>query len=153
MDRFTVFMVDNEKSEECLSLDYLVKIYLDKAITYKHTSAEFRWECEDIATKLDDMTESEMVEVLNIEEFKTEEFEMRAPRLNKYMSNPLEGDRMFTAFIVEETDFAPGFLRPELAHQIFFEYSKREFTLAAFKHFCNSSDKSHPEFHQVSKRI
>ncbi|KZS14907.1 Glycine--tRNA ligase [Daphnia magna] len=174
VDRFADLMVKDDKNGECFRLDHLIKAHLEKVKSDKKSTAELKWECEDIVIKLDGMNKEEMRTILR-------RFEMKAPLTNNELSDPMEFNLMFSTSI-GPTGLVKGFLRPETAQGIFVNFKRllefnqgklpfaaaqignsfrneisprsglirvREFTMAEIEHFCDPSDKSHPKFDEV----
>ncbi|EFN67695.1 Glycyl-tRNA synthetase [Camponotus floridanus] len=174
VDRFADVMVKDMKTGECFRLDHLIKAHLEKIICDKKTSEETRQECRNIITKLDGMTEDQMITVLR-------KYNMKSPVTGNDLSEPVEFNLMFGTQI-GPSGLVKAFLRPETAQGIFVNFKRllafnqerlpfaaaqignafrneisprsglirvREFTMAEIEHFCDPSDKSHPKFKTV----
>lgn len=174
VDRFADVMVKDMKTGECFRLDHLIKAHLEKIICDKKTNEETREECKNIITKLDGMTEDEMITVLR-------KYNMKSPITGNDLSEPIEFNLMFGTQI-GPSGLVKAFLRPETAQGIFVNFKRllafnqerlpfaaaqignafrneisprsglirvREFTMAEIEHFCDPSDKSHSKFKTV----
>jgi glycyl-tRNA synthetase len=122
MEKLAVSMVLDKETGECYHLKHLIKAHLNKVKADKNTTEETRSEFKGIETKLDGMTENEMDAVLR-------RFEMKAPISGNDLSEPFEDNFMISGFFEatefsEKTGFVSGYLRPELAREIFINFKR-----------------------------
>ncbi|BBN16899.1 glycyl-tRNA synthetase [Marchantia polymorpha subsp. ruderalis] len=176
VDKFTDFMVKDEKTGMCYRADHLLKDYCTEALEKDPllTSAK-RQELKEVLTTLDELNAAQLGE-------KIKEYKITAPDSKNPVSDPYPFNLMFSTSIGPSGN-APGFLRPETAQGIFVNFSKlyyyngnklpfaaaqigqafrneiaprqgllrvREFTLAEIEHFVDPEDKSHPKFKDVA---
>merc|ERR1719322_1770598 len=174
VSRFADLMVKDTVNGQCFRLDHLIKAALEKICADKKCSKETKADCEDIAIKLDGMTEDEMAAVLK-------KYEIKSPLTNNELTEPIEFNLMFQTHI-GPSGAVKDFLRPETAQGIFVNFKRllefnqgklpfaaaqignafrneisprsglirvREFTMAEIEHFCDPEDKSHPKFDTV----
>ena len=114
MDRFSDYMVKDEKTGECFRLDHLIKAHLERLGADKKAAADAQARYTSIATKvlespsasclcpghhrlpvtcvsvlqLDGMSMEEMRQILR-------EFDMRSPTTGNPVSDPMEFNLMF----------------------------------------------------------
>ncbi|KAL2612648.1 hypothetical protein R1flu_024340 [Riccia fluitans] len=176
VDKFTDFMVKDEKTGMCYRADHLLKDYCNDSLEKDPLlTAEKRQELKGVLSTLDELNAQQLGA-------KIKEYKITAPDSKNPVSDPYPFNLMFSTSIGPAGN-APGYLRPETAQGIFVNFSKlyyyngnklpfaaaqigqafrneiaprqgllrvREFTLAEIEHFVDPEDKSHPKFKDVA---
>lgn len=177
VDKFTDFMVKDEKTGEPFRADKLIEEELTKMLEDKKNPVTDEAKRQRMM-KIKDECGSYQAEQL---EAVVNEFGIKSPQGNP-LSKPFPFNLMFVTQIGPTGKFT-GYLRPETAQGIFVNFRRlldynggrmpfaaaqvgpafrneiaprqgllrvREFTLAEIEHFVNPNDKSHPKFKDVA---
>ncbi|XP_014260795.1 glycine--tRNA ligase [Cimex lectularius] len=176
VERFADLMVKDVKTGECFRLDHIIKASLEKLAGSKGTAQDVKEKIADILVKLDGMTKEEMSDVLT--DFKIKSpltgNDLTEPiDFNLMFSTQIGPTGLVKGFLRPETaqgifvnfkrllEFNQGrlpFAAAQIGNAFRNEISPRsgllrvrEFTLAEIEHFCDPSDKSHPNFDAVAE--
>lgn len=174
VEKFSDYMVKDEKSGECFRADHLLEEFLEKMIKDKKSSPGVKTRCEELLRQVDNFDKKDIQSVIN-------EFKISSPTTGNPLSEPLAFNLMFPTSIGPSGQIQ-GFLRPETAQGIFVNFKRlmefnnsrmpfgaaqigqsfrneisprsgllrvREFTLAEIEYFVDPMNKDHPKFHQV----
>ena len=174
VDKFTDFMVRDEKTLDCIRADHLLKDWLEERVNDPLKPKSDREEWREVLARVDELDAEQLGSYL-------EKYQIKAPETGNNVTKPFPFNLMF------ETQIGPtgtmrGFLRPETAQGIFVNFRDllyyngnrlpfaaaqvgqafrneispkagllrvREFTLAEIEHFVNPEDKAHPRFGEV----
>ena len=90
--RFTDFMVKDLKNGECFRADHLIEAHLEKLLQDKKLTAEARQEMDSYLRQLDNMSASEMNQVIL-------KYKMKSPVTNNDLSEPVAFNLMFATSI------------------------------------------------------
>jgi len=176
VDKFTDFMVKDEKTGEPLRADKLIEERIEAMLedTANPVDAKKREELLLVRTKAGAMQQQELKDTIARYGFKSND--------GNNLSDPFPFNLMFQTSI-GPTGKATGYMRPETAQGIFINFRRlldynggrmpfaaaqigpalrneisprqgllrvREFTLAEIEHFVNPNDKRHPKFAEVA---
>lgn len=177
VDKFTDFMVRDEKTNECYRADKLLEGHVGKLLKDPKLSEERRAELQAIAAAAGSYKQEELGAKLRELKVLTE--------AGNPVTEPFPFNLMFQTQIGPTGKFV-GYLRPETAQGIFVNFRRlleynsgcmpfaaaqigpafrneiapragllrvREFTLAEIEHFVHPDDKSHPKFPRVANTL
>lgn len=179
VDKFTDFMVRDDKTGDCFRADKLLEDHIDALVLGDAMMSDAdRRQHLAVKSKADDYDVKQLHEKLT-------EYGVKAPGTNNGISEPFPFNLMF------ETQIGPmgksvGYMRPETAQGIFTNFKRlleyngaklpfasaqigtayrneispragllrvREFTLAEIEHFVHPEDKSHHKFARVAETV
>lgn len=176
VEKFTDFMVKDEKTGNCFRADHLLKDHLKELLEGDPLMApERKEEVRHLAATMDELNQAQLGAKLR-------EYGVKAPETKNDISDPYPFNLMFGTMI-GPTGTLQGYLRPETAQGIFVNFNQllyyngsklpfaaaqigqafrneiapragllrvREFTLAEIEHFVHPDDKRHPKFAAVA---
>ncbi|XP_033125742.1 glycine--tRNA ligase-like [Anneissia japonica] len=175
VERFSDYMVKDQKTGECFRADHLLKAHLEKVMSEKGCTDDKKNECLGVISQLDNFDKDALTEM-----FKT--YNVVSPTTNNPLSDPMEFNLMFGTNIGPGSGLQ-GYLRPETAQGIFVNFKRllefnqgrlpfaaaqvgqafrneisprsglirvREFTMCEIEHFIDPSNKDHPNFESVA---
>lgn len=116
MDRFTDFMVKDEKTGECFRADHLLEDVMEKLMVDPKCTAEKKAEYQLISNQADSYTQEELAAMFT-------RFSVTAPVTGNPLSQPMDFNLMFKTSIGPGGTTA-GFLRPETAQGIFVNFKR-----------------------------
>lgn len=176
VEKFTDFMVKDEKTGTCFRADHLLKDHLKELLEGDPLMAPARREeVRHLAATLDELDQAQLGAKLR-------EYGVKAPETKNDVSDPYPFNLMFGTMI-GPSGTLQGYMRPETAQGIFVNFNQllyyngnklpfaaaqigqafrneiapragllrvREFTLAEIEHFVHPGDKRHPKFGAVA---
>jgi len=180
VDKFTDFMVRDEKTADCHRADKILEDHIDRTLENKKTpvTSDKKEELLAVRTQADAYSQEELADVLK-------KYEVKAPDTGNDISDPFPFNLMFQTSI-GPTGKAIGYLRPETAQGIFVNFRRlleynggrmpfaaaqiglafrneisprsgllrvREFPMAEIEHFCHPKHKDHPKFKKVADTV
>lgn len=176
VEKFTDFMVKDEKTGECYRADKLLEEHVDEVVGT--ASPEEKKELLAAKSNADAYSQQELGEALT-------KFGVKAPGTGNDICAPFPYNLMFQTQI-GPTGKSIGYMRPETAQGMFCNFRRlleynggrmpfaaaqlglgfrneisprsgllrvREFPMAEIEHFVNPADKSHPKFAAVSGHV
>lgn len=181
VDKFTDFMVTDEKSGECYRADKLLEEFIDNLLAdpLKPVAPERKDELLAIKARADDYSKEELHQVFLDLKVKPEGVK------DCKLTAPYPFNLMFQTSI-GPTGKHTGYMRPETAQGIFVNFTRlygynnnkmpfacaqiglafrneiapragllrvREFKMMEIEHFCNPNDKKHPKFKNVANEV